>query len=52
MSDTPRPQDVDCSTVQFPTPGHANGAINLLSNIYTVEYDEDEDIFILGGRKD
>lgn len=48
----PRPQDVDCATVEFPTTGHANGAISLLASIYEVEYDEDEDIFRFGDRKD
>jgi hypothetical protein len=45
-----RPQDVDCATVEFPTPGHANGAISLLAEYYEVEYDEEDDIFRFGER--
>lgn len=47
----PRPQDVDCATVEFPTPGHANGAISLLAEYYEVEYDEEDDTFRFGERK-
>lgn len=51
MSDTPRPQDTECTTLEFPNEGVANGALSMMADFYEVEYDEEQDAYVLGDSK-
>lgn len=47
MSDTPKPQDTGCTTIEFPTEGHTNGFLTFVNKWYDVEYDEERDAYVV-----
>ena len=52
---TDRPQDTDCTSIVIETgdeevdKGVANGILSFLSGVRSVEYDEERDVYIVGG---
>lgn len=47
MSNTPRPQDTGCTTIELPNEGVANGVLSRITDFYDAEYDEDADTYVV-----
>jgi hypothetical protein len=44
-----RPQDTNCTSIELPNEGVANGLLSQITSVgYDVEYDEEDDVYRVG----
>lgn len=47
-----RPQDTNCTSIELPNEGVANGVLSMITDYYPAEYDEENDVYRVGERND